>query len=56
MTNGGLPSAAPPQPKGTTADDADIADIMNKRKKHGGVSHRLTQMKHRSGKECFFDL
>src|SRR6266699_6865990 len=50
VTNRGLPSAAPPQPKGTTADDADVADIMNKRKKHGGVSHRLT---HRSGKECF---
>ena len=53
MTNRGLPSAAPPQPKGTTADDADIADIMNKRKKHGGVSHRLTQMKHRSERNAF---
>ena len=54
MTNRGLPSAAPPQPKGTTADVADIADIMNKRKKHGGVSHRLTQMKHRSERDALF--
>src|SRR5437879_3962741 len=26
---------------------------MNKRKKHGGVSHRLTQMKHRSERNAF---
>src|SRR6266550_4325007 len=51
MTNRGLPSAAPPQPKGTTAD---VADIMNKRKKHGGLSHRLTQMRHRSERDALF--
>ena len=50
MTNRGLPSVAPLQPKGTTAD---VADIMNKRKKHGGVSHGLTQMKHRSERNAF---
>jgi hypothetical protein len=27
---------------------------MNKRKKHGGVSHRLTQMKHRPERDALF--